>query len=78
MRTMDPKSTLVYRWLYTLVSLKGNEYHYAIGPWTRKQHVNHGREGRGAIRAELQQLDARGYGELAWITIKTVELKNNA
>lgn len=77
MRYMDPNSTNVYRWLYTFINTKGSEYHHAIGPWTRKQNVNHGREGHGATKAELQQLDARGYGELKWITIKTVELKQS-
>lgn len=80
MRSMDPTSTLVYRWLYTYVNSKGKDYHRAIGPWARKQHVNHGREGHGAIRAELQQLDPhpidRSYATLEWVTIKTVELEN--
>lgn len=77
MRYMDPSGTRVYRWLYTFINTKGSEYYRAIGPWMRKQNVNHGRDGQGAIRAELQQLDARGYGELKWITIKTVELKQS-
>jgi len=80
MRSMDPNSTLVYRWLYTFLNNAGKEYYRAIGPWMRKQNVNHGREGYGAIKAELQQLEPmpfdRGYASLQWETIKTVELKN--
>lgn len=75
MRSMDPNSTKVYRWLYTFINTKGSEYYRAVGPWTRKQNVDHGREAHGAIRAELQQLEVI-WSELRWVTIKTVELKN--
>lgn len=77
MRSMDPTSTLIYRWLYTYANAKGKNYYHAIGPWTRKQHVNHGREGHGALWAELQQLGPTWTGELEWVTIKTVELKQS-
>lgn len=80
MRYMDPNTTNIYRWLYTYLNTKGKEYRHAVGPWARKQHVNHGREGHGALRAELQQIsfgyDKHGHEELQWVTIKTVELSN--
>lgn len=74
-RNFPVDSTTVYRWLYTNTAPSGAVSQSARGPYMRKQNVNHLAPKGYHVKAELQQLDARGYGELKWITIKTVELK---
>ena len=76
MRSASVDSTTVYRWLYTNTAPSGAVSQSAKGPYARKQNVNHRVPSGYHVKVELQQLDARGYGELKWITIKTVDLKN--